>query len=128
MPVVSEQTEVNCNAGFCTFFRRYSKKARTEQELIQTSVAERVAIDSRTIINIENYNGNPKMEALFPLVGALHIDPWEIFYPELNNQCSVFRKLQILLKDCNDDEIEALLPVCEAVLLPLRSKKSIPIE
>ena len=104
------------------------KKARTEQGLTQASVAERVAIDSRTVINIENHNGNPKMEVLFPLVRALQIDPWEIFYPELNHQCAAFRKLQILLKDCNDDEIEALLPICEAVLQTLHSKKSIPIE
>ena len=104
------------------------KKARTEQGLPQASVAERVAIDSRTIINIENYNGNPKMEVLFPLIRSLHIDPWEIFYPELNNQCAALRRLQILLKDCNDDEIEALLPVCEAVLATLRSKNGIPIK
>ena len=32
------------------------KKARIAQGLTQASVAERVAIDSRTIINIENYN------------------------------------------------------------------------
>lgn len=104
------------------------KKARTEQGLTQANVAERVAIDSRTIINIENYNGNPKMEVLFPLVRTLQIDPWEIFYPELKNHCSAMRRLQILLKDCNDEEIETLLPVCEAVLTALRSKDSIPIE
>ena len=104
------------------------KKSRTAQGLTQASVAERIAIDSRTIINIENYNGNPKMEVLFPLIRALHIDPWEIFYPELNNQCTALRRLQILLKDCNDDEIEALLPVCEAVLATLRSKNGIPIK
>lgn len=99
------------------------KKARIAQGLTQASVAERVAIDSRTIINIENYNGNPKMEVLFPLIRALHIDPWEIFYPKLNNQCAAFRHLQILLKDCDNEEIETLLPICEVVLSTLRSKK-----
>ena len=66
------------------------KKLRTvtgsnSKMLTQDSVAERVAIDLCKIINIENYNGNSKMEVLFPLIRALHIDPWEIFYPELNN-------------------------------------------
>ena len=74
------------------------KKARIAQGLTQASVAERVAIDSRTIINIENYNGNPEMEVLFPLIRALHIDPWEIFYPELNNQCTAFRHLRYFSK------------------------------
>jgi len=38
------------------------------------------------------------------------------------------RHLQILLKDCDDEEIETLLPVCEAVLAALRSQNSISIE
>ena len=63
------------------------------------------------------------MEVLFPLIWALHIDPWEIFYPELNNQCAAFRHLQILLNDCDNEEIDTLLPICEAVLSTLRSTK-----
>ena len=32
------------------------RKARTEQGFTQASIAERIDIDSRTIINIEKYN------------------------------------------------------------------------
>lgn len=104
------------------------KKARIEQGLTQVNVAERVAIDSRTIINIENYNGNPKMEVLFPLIRALKIDPQDIFYPELKNQSTGLRQLLILLKDCDDGEIEALLPICQTVLSVLRSEKGLSIK
>lgn len=55
------------------------KRARLEQGLTQINLAGRIAIDSRTILNIENYNGNPKMEVLFPLIRTLKIDPWPIF-------------------------------------------------
>lgn len=41
-----------------------------------------IDIDARTVLNIENYKGNPKMEVLFPLIRALKIDPNLIFYPE----------------------------------------------
>jgi len=44
------------------------KKARTELGLTQAKVADQVNIDARTVMNIENYNANPKMEVLYPLV------------------------------------------------------------
>lgn len=104
------------------------KKARTELGLTQAKVADQVNIDSRTVMNIENYNANPKMEVLFPLVRTLEIDPWDIFYPELQHRNAAFRQLQILLKDCSDEEIESLLPICRTTLSVLRAKDSIKIE
>lgn len=104
------------------------KKARTEQGFTQVNVAERAAIDSRTIINIENYNGNPKMEVLYPLVRALQVDPWDIFYPELKQQNASLRRLQILLKECSEEEIEALLPICTSVLSVLRNKSGASVK
>ena len=44
------------------------KAARTKLGLTQSSVADAIHIDDRTILNIENYKGNPKMEILFPLI------------------------------------------------------------
>lgn len=104
------------------------KNARTELGLTQIKVAELVDIDQRTLINIENYNANPKMEVLYPLVCTLKIDPWLIFYPELQHRNAAFRQLQILLMDCSDEEIDALLPICRATLSVLKSKDSTIIE
>ena len=50
------------------------KKARKRLGLTQLKAAEICTIDSRTILNIENYRGNPKMTVLFPLVRGLQID------------------------------------------------------
>ena len=44
------------------------RQARKKMYLTQDKVAAAVDIDSRTVINIENYRGNPKMEVLFPLI------------------------------------------------------------
>ena len=103
------------------------KKARTELGLTQAKIADQINVDARTVMNIENYNANPKMEVLYPLVRTLQIDPWDIFYPELQHRSSAFRHLLILLKDCSDDEIESLLPICRATLSVLRSKNGIEI-
>ena len=104
------------------------KRARLEQGLTQINLAGRIAIDSRTILNIDNYNGNPKMEVLFPLIRTLKIDPWPIFYPELDGQNASFRQMQLLLKECSEEEMEALLPICKAALSVLRSKNVIEIK
>ena len=40
------------------------KRARGEQDLTQGQVAGMIGRDTRTVMNIENYKGNPKMEVL----------------------------------------------------------------
>ena len=103
------------------------KKARNELGLTQAKVAEHIDIDSRTVMNIENYNANPKMAVLYPLVRELRVDPWAFFYPELQQKNSAFRQLQLLLMECSDAEIEALLPICRAALSVLKAEDSTTI-
>lgn len=104
------------------------KKARTEQGFTQASIAERIDIDSRTIINIERYKGNPTLEILYPLVRALNIDPWDIFYPELKHDESALRQINLFLRNCSEEELKLLLPICQTVIETLRSKDAQSIE
>lgn len=55
------------------------RRARGKLNLTQGEVAAQANMDSRTILNIENYKGNPKLEILYPLIRTLHLDPQEIF-------------------------------------------------
>ena len=57
------------------------KRARGKLDLTQNEVADKINVDVRTVLNIENYKGNPKMEVLFPLVRDFNIDAREIFNP-----------------------------------------------
>ena len=50
------------------------KKARLELGLTQEQVAEKSGTDVRTIINMEQGRGNPKLETLFPLIQTLKMD------------------------------------------------------
>lgn len=59
------------------------KRARGSSGLTQRQVAELADIDVRTVLNIENYKGNPKLEVLYPLIRELGIDAREIFNPEI---------------------------------------------
>ena len=98
------------------------KQARTRMKLTQNEVAELIDVDSRTILNIENYKGNPKMEVLHPLVRILKIDAREIFTPEILRDSPSLRQLRILVEDCDEQEAAAIIPAVRAILEVLRSK------
>lgn len=100
------------------------KQAREKCGLTQIEVANMIGIDSRTVLNIENYKGNPKMQVLYPLIRALKIDAREIFNPELRRESSARHQLRILIDTCSDQEIENLLKVYEPIVSVLRSKNA----
>lgn len=103
-------------------------QARNELGLTQVKLAEMIGVESRAIINIEGFGGNPVLENLYPLIRTLKIDPWDVFYPELEQQNPAFRQLQLLLKECSNDEIAALLPICRAALSVIKSDAGISIK
>ena len=80
------------------------KRARDKLSRTQCDVANAMDVDVRTIINIENYRGNPKFEMLFSLIRTLKIDANEIFYPELNRTSPQLNKLHSLIGKCNEEE------------------------
>lgn len=92
------------------------KRARGKLGLTQNEVADAADIDVRTVLNIENYKGNPKMEVLFPLVRALKIDAREIFNPEIQRESPALRQLRLLIEECNEEEAAVIIPVFQAVL------------
>lgn len=98
------------------------KQARGRAEISQTALAELLEINERTVLNIENYRGNPKMQILYPLVRVLNIDPMDIFYPERCQDRPALRQLQSLLSDCREQEAELLIPVCKTILTELRKR------
>ena len=97
------------------------KKARGELGLTQNQVADQIDVDVRTVMNIENYKGNPKMEILFPLIRALKIDSREIFHPEIRLDNPAVSKLNLLIEQCSEDEAAALIPIIESILSALRT-------
>lgn len=84
-------------------------------------------IDVRTVMNIENYKANPKMEVLCPLIRALRIDARTIFNPELQRETPALQQLRLMIEECSEQEAEALIPVVESVIAALRTKDAIEI-
>ena len=104
------------------------KRARGRLDLTQNEVADMADVDVRTVLNIENYKGNPKMEVLYPLIRVLKIDAREIFNPEIRRESPALRQLRVLIEECSEEEAAAIIPVFQSVLTALRDKNALPIE
>lgn len=103
------------------------KRARGKSGLTQSEVAAAANIDVRTVLNIENYKGNPKMEVLYPLIRTLKIDSREIFNPELQRESPSIHQLRLLIEDCSEEEAASIIPVFSSVLSALRERKATQI-
>lgn len=104
------------------------KVTRERAGLTQAEVAVSIGRDSRTVLNIENYKGNPKLEVLYPLVRTLKIDAREIFNPEMRLDSPAVRQLRLLVQECSEDEAAAIIPVFQAALNIVRNCHSNSIE
>lgn len=103
------------------------RSARLKKGLTQNALANLINLDVRTIINIENHKGNPKMVVLYPLIRALDINPSTIFFPELYQDSDSRAELNRMLAQYTDEEIASLIPICRTVISVLRASKSIQI-
>ena len=104
------------------------KKARKEQGLSQQQVADMADCSPRTVLKIENCQGNPKLETIISLIRVLKIDAREIFNPELEPRTPAIRHLHYAVEDCSEQEAATLVPVIESVLKAIRSGKAAEIE
>ena len=104
------------------------KRARGKLNLTQNEVADAAGIDSRTVFNIENYKGNPKLEVLYPLVRTLKMDSREIFYPEMYRESPMLEQLRLVTGECTEEEAAALIPVIQSVLAAMRNANAMPIK
>ena len=104
------------------------KRARGKSGLTQSEVADAANVDVRTVLNIENYKGNPKMEVLYPLIRVLKIDTKEVFYPEMQRESPALSQLRLLIEDCTEDEAASIIPIFNSVLSVLRERNATKIE
>lgn len=103
------------------------RKSRTQMGVTQMDVSSALEIDSRTILNIENYRGNPKLCVLYTLLRYLKIDANALFYPESQDDTPTITQLRILLSDCTEEEAALLLPLCQTLIATLRTQKGVKI-
>ncbi|MBQ3210399.1 MAG: helix-turn-helix transcriptional regulator [Oscillospiraceae bacterium] len=91
-------------------------RERKAQKITQAQRAELAGTTEQTIRKIEHNNSNLQMSVLFPLLRALHIDPMEIFYPEAAQETSAKKQLDMLVAQCSEAQLEAIIPIVSAAI------------
>ena len=104
------------------------KRARGKLNMTQGEVANAINKDTRTVLNIENYKGNPKMEVLYPLIRVLQIDAREIFNHEITRDNPSIEQLQLFVGQCTEQEAETILPILQAALAAIRKTSGYEIK
>lgn len=119
-----KKTKENKDLAFARPLGEAAKQARETAGYTQSYVAEKTDVDIRTILNIENFNGNPTLEKLHSLVRFYGIDPRLFFYPEAAQETPARASLRLLLETCTEQEAEALTPIIRAILDALRAQNA----
>ena len=104
------------------------KQAWDKLGMTQSELATYLDVDPRTILNIENYKGNPKLTLLFSLLRVLKIDARIVFNPEMKPSSPALVDLHSLIADCNEAEAAAILPIVRDALDLPRNKITTQIE
>ena len=92
------------------------KKARMEQKLTYDELAEKSGVSTRYIKEIENRGNIPSLEIFTKLIRALNIsaDPFFFFFMLVENLD--YKRLQLYLTQCTEDQITTILAIVEAYL------------
>lgn len=96
--------------------------ARKRKRITQDYLAEKVGVQPRTILEIENGRGNPRFENLFVMVRLLDIAPNDIF----NYDCGLAQDTEQLFQELSsfsEEEQRMAAAAARAVLQQIRYEK-----
>lgn len=100
------------------------REAREKAGLTQCELSEELGLGDKTILNIENFRGNPKFDSLYPLVNLLKIPGDKLFYPDIQESSPNKHQLILEIQSCSDAEAAELLRVVHYMLTLLRKNNS----
>ena len=108
--------------AFSVSLAEVSTRGRMTAGFTQDSVATQTKVDKRTIMNMENGEGNPTLEKLYPVIRLYGVDPRPIFYPEMVLKAPSRENLRLLLETCSEREVAVLSSIVRAILNALRNE------
>lgn len=92
------------------------KAARTEADLTQDNLAERLGVTTRYIMAIENEGKCPALDVWFRLVRALHTSADAIVYPEEAIAKDEDEQLILMIRMLNSRDKEIMKTTVQAML------------
>lgn len=92
------------------------RAARIKKGYTQDTLAEKLGLQSRTILEIENGRGNPRFDVLFKLIRLLDIPSEDVFYFDLAPLSDDAQQFCIKLSAFSEREQRLAMAAASAVL------------
>lgn len=92
------------------------KKARLDQKLTYEELAEKSGVSTRYIKEIENQGNVPSVYKFSQLIHALNISSDPFFYSESVCDNLDYKRLEVYLSQCSENQIATILAIVEAYL------------
>lgn len=99
-------------------FGQRVKRLRARLGLTQDQLAERIHISPKYLSNIERGKENPTLDTLLRMAKSLKVEPWEMFFVELEslNHQALKKKVSQLLEETNEEKLRLIVQLLQAVL------------
>lgn len=98
------------------------RAARKMKSLTQEQLAEKLGVQSRMVLEIENGRGNPRFDSLYPMMRLLDIPANDIFNADRAPSTDANKFIHELMS-FSDSEQRLALAAARAVLAQLRKER-----
>lgn len=99
------------------------KYYRNKQHLTQAQLAEKSGVEPSNISHIERGATKVSLPTLFKIANTLNVSLDALVYDSLEKTLHISNKeLNLLLSDCNDNELKAIIEMVKSTKTILRKK------
>ena len=102
---------------------RQIRKARTEKELTQQELADRIGITPKYLVRIETGERTPSMDVLALLANALEVSLDLLLSDSMDRKWKLTRDAEKIMKDCSPEERDFLMNMLKYTRELLRNYK-----
>lgn len=92
------------------------KNARIEKNLTQAQLAENLDISLSYLKDLERFRNNPSYEMFERIIRYFNLSADAVIYPEKNQSDNTYKKIERLLKLCNEQQLFVILATVEELL------------
>ena len=92
------------------------KNARMNQKLTQAELAEILDISLPYLKDLERFRNNPSYEVFEKVIRYFNLSADTVIYPNRNLTDNTYQKIERLLSQCNEGQLQVILATTEALL------------
>ena len=92
------------------------KNARKDNKLTQAELAEKLDISLSYLQDLEYFRSLPSVELFVNVIEMFNLSADDVIHPKSNQDNSTYKKIDRLLHQCNDAQLNIILATAEAII------------